>query len=105
MSVTSIIATVLIAAGLFWLAVGGFGLVRFPDFYSRLHPAGKADTFGATLLILGLVVHQGVCLLSVKLLLVEFFILLANPAATHAVGRAAWRTGLKPWTNDPEEKK
>jgi multicomponent Na+:H+ antiporter subunit G len=77
--------------------------VRFPDFYTRLHPAGKADTFGATLILLGLVVHQGLSLLSVKLLLIEVFILIANPAAAHAIGRAARRAGLVPWTGVKEE--
>lgn len=103
MSALDLVAAALVVAGLFWLAVGGLGIVRFPDFYTRLHPAGKADTFGATLILLGLVVHQGLSLLSVKLLLVEVFILLANPAAAHAIGRAARRAGLVPWTGGQEE--
>lgn len=103
MSALDLVAAALVVAGLFWLAVGGLGIVRFPDFYTRLHPAGKADTFGATLILLGLVVHQGLSLLSVKLLLIEVFILLANPAAAHAIGRAARRAGLVPWTGVQEE--
>ena len=102
MSLQDLAASVFIAGGLFFFLVGGVGLVRFPDFYARMHPAGKGDTLGATLLVLGLVVHQGFDLLSLKLLLVEAFVLLANPAATHAVGRAAWRAGLKPWTGDDD---
>lgn len=98
MSLQDLVATALVAGGLFFFLVGGVGIVRFPDFYSRMHPAGKGDTLGATLLVLGLAVHQGWDLLSLKLLLVEAFVLLANPAATHAVGRAAWRAGLAPWT-------
>jgi multicomponent Na+:H+ antiporter subunit G len=102
-SALDLVAAALVVAGLFWLAVGGLGIVRFPDFYTRLHPAGKADTFGATLILLGLVVHQGLSLLSVKLLLIEVFILIANPAAAHAIGRAARRAGLVPWTGVKEE--
>jgi multicomponent Na+:H+ antiporter subunit G len=102
-SALDLVAAALVVAGLFWLAVGGLGIVRFPDFYTRLHPAGKADTFGATLILLGLVVHQGLSLLSVKLLLIEVFILIANPAAAHAIGRAARRAGLVPWTGVQEE--
>jgi multicomponent Na+:H+ antiporter subunit G len=104
-SALDLVAAALVVAGVVWLAVGGIGIVRFPDFYTRLHPAGKADTFGATLLILGLVVHQGLSLLSLKLLLIEAFILLANPAAAHAIGRAARRSGLVPWTGVQEEKR
>lgn len=103
MSARDVVAAALVVAGLFWFAVGGIGIVRFPDFYTRLHPAGKADTLGATLVLLGLVVHEGPSLLSLKLLLVEVFILIANPTAAHAVGRAARRAGLVPWSGVREE--
>ena len=102
MSLQDLVAAVFIAGGLFFFLVGGVGIVRFPDFFSRMHPAGKGDTLGATLLVLGLAIHQGFDLLSLKLLLVEAFVLLANPAATHAVGRAAWRAGLAPWVHPGE---
>jgi multicomponent Na+:H+ antiporter subunit G len=100
-----VIAAAFVVGGLFFFAVGGFGIVRFPDFYTRLHPAGKADTFGAMLVLLGLVIHQGVSLVSLKLLLIEAFVILANPAAAHAIGRAARRAGLVPWTGVEEEKR
>jgi len=98
MSWSEIVATVLLAGGLFFFFVGGFGLVRLPDFYMRLHPAGKADTLGATLLLSGLAILAGPTLLALKILLVEAFILLANPTSTHAVARAAYRSGLRIWT-------
>ena len=95
------IAIVLVISGLFFLMLGSVGIIRFPDFFSRLHPAGKADTLGASLLIIGLAVQQGFSLLALKLIIVQVFIFLANPAAAHALGRAAWRSGLRPWTNEP----
>jgi len=95
------VAAALMIAGLFFFAVGTLGILRFPDPFTRLHPAGKADTLGASLIILGLIVFEGPSLLSLKLLLVEAFILLSNPTATHALGRAALREGLRPWTQGP----
>jgi multicomponent Na+:H+ antiporter subunit G len=92
-----ILAALLMALGLFFFFVAGFGIVRLPDFYTRLHPAGKADTLGATLLLTGLAILAGPTLLAVKILLVEAFIVLANPTATHAIARAAFKTGLTPW--------
>ncbi|MDF1562037.1 MAG: monovalent cation/H(+) antiporter subunit G [Deltaproteobacteria bacterium] len=92
------IATLFLGLGLFFLFVGGFGLVRLPDFYMRLHPAGKADTLGAALILTGLAVLAGPTLLALKILLVEGFILLANPTATHALARAACKAGLPMWT-------
>lgn len=93
-------ALVFVFSGLFFLLLGSVGILRFPDFYSRLHPAGKADTLGASLLILGLAIQQGLSLLAVKLVIVQLFILLANPTAAHALGRAGWRAGIKPWRNE-----
>jgi len=99
MSVYDWISTAFIGLGLFFFLVGGVGILRFPDVFSRLHPAGKADTLGAALVLLGLAIHAGLGLTAVKLLFIQAFILLANPVATHAIGRAAMRAGVKPWEN------
>ncbi len=93
-----IMAVVLITAGLFFLTVGAIGLVRLPDFYTRLHAAGLGDTLGLSLTLLGLMVYEGLTLTSLKMLFIGMFILLASPTATHVLIRAAYRAGLKPWT-------
>jgi len=86
--------------GLFFLMVGAIGLVRLPDFYTRLHAAGICDTLGLTLTLLGLMVYQGLTLTSLKILIIWLFVLLASPTATHVLIRAAYRAGLKPWTRE-----
>ncbi len=85
------------------MLVASIGVVRFPDFYSRTHPAGQSDTLGQFLVLLGLMVYEGFSLVSVKLLLIIAFIFLCNPTATHAIVKAAYLSGIKPWTQ--EEKK
>ncbi|MDT7929182.1 monovalent cation/H(+) antiporter subunit G, partial [Tepidimonas sp.] len=40
------LAGVLILVASFFLLVGSIGLVRFPDFYMRLHAPTKASTLG-----------------------------------------------------------
>ena len=102
MTITNVICAAFVVTGLFFLLVGGIGIVRFPDFFTRLHPAGKADTLGASLVLIGVAVHAGGSLLALKLVLVQVFVALANPAATHAIGRAAVKSGLKPWTGTAE---
>lgn len=98
MSVREIVALILLVPGVFVLLLGSVGLVRFPDFYTRLHPAGKSETMGASLVVLSLAVHEGFDLVALKVLLVQVFIYFGNPAATAAMGRAAWRAGLRPFT-------
>jgi len=68
----------------------------FFGFYTRLHAAGMTDTLGAELILLGLIVQAGFTQMSLKLLLVAFFLLITSPTATHAIAYAAYKAGLKP---------
>jgi len=90
-------AIILTLAGIFFLFSGLIGLLRFPDLYSRMHATGKCDTLGVALSILGLIFYEGCSLISLKLFFILVFIFLANPTATHAIARAAFRRGIKPW--------
>lgn len=76
--------------------VGGIGLHRFPDFYTRLHAAGTTDTLCAALFLLGLGLQAGLTLASFKLFLIFAFIFLTSPAASHSLANAAMIGGLKP---------
>lgn len=93
----TIIAGVLIFLGCFFVIVASVGLIRFPDFFSRMHPSGKTDTLGQALILLGLLVYEGFSFVSVKLLIIVLFVLVANPTATHALANAAYSVGLRPW--------
>ncbi len=100
-----VIAIILISAGVFFLTVSVLGLLRFPDFYARTHAVGKSETLGAILVLGGLAVYNGLELSTVKILFILLFALIANPTATHAVARAALRTGLQPWTRQKTAQK
>ncbi|KAF5429088.1 multicomponent Na+:H+ antiporter subunit G [Candidatus Methanophagaceae archaeon] len=102
-----VIVTILLAAGVFFMLSGAIGLLRLPDFYTRLHATGKCDTLGEVLILFGLLLYHifvyspgaelSVQLVPVKLLFLICFIFLANPTATHAIMKAAYNTGVKPW--------
>jgi len=85
-----------IATGLLFVLAGTLGVLRLPDFFTRLHAAGMTDTLGAEMILLGLIIQAGFSQMSLKLLLVAFFLLLTSPTATHAVANAAYQAGLKP---------
>lgn len=82
--------------GIFFVMAGTLGVLRLPDFYTRLHAAGMTDTLGAELVILGLIIQSGFTQMSLKLLLVAFFLLLTSPTATHAIANAAYKAKLNP---------
>ena len=85
-------------AGSFFVVSGGIGLVRMPDFFTRMHPSGVVDTLGATLVVAGLIVQAGPTQVTMKLLLILAFLFFTSPTATHAVAHAALAGGLVPWT-------
>jgi len=97
MEIRTIITGVLMAVGCFLIVVAALGVARFPDFYSRMHPAGKGDTLGQTLVLISLMVYEGFSLASFKLLLIVAFIYITNPTATHFIAKAAYLAGVKPW--------
>ena len=94
--ILDLISAGLLAAGSIFVLIGAFGLIRLPDFYTRLHAAGITDTLGAELILLGLMFQAGLSLVTVKLILISLFIFFTSPTATHAVANAARVMGLKP---------
>lgn len=100
----NIIATFLLIAGLFFFTGGVLGILRFPDFYSRLHPAGKLDSLGFFLIMTALALYNlqhfslGSLLTSLKIILIVALVFITSPTATHAIVDAGVRAGLHPWT-------
>ncbi len=77
----NVVAGVMLVLGFGFVLSGVIGILRFPDFYCRLHAMGKCDTLGVALMIGGLAASEGFTLTSLKMLLVLVFISLANPTA------------------------
>ena len=87
--------TLLVAGGLLGI-VGGIGIYRFPDFYSRLHATSITDTLCAMLILAGLGLQAGWTLATFKLALIFVFLFFTSPTASHALANAALHNGLKP---------
>ena len=100
----SLLAAIFIVSGLFFFTGGSIGILRFPDFYSRLHPAGKLDTMGLLMTMTGMALYTlqdftlTALFTSLKILLIVVFIFITSPTATHAILDAGVRAGLSPWT-------
>ena len=103
MVLTDLISWVLLLSGSFFCIVGGIGLIRLPDFFTRMHGAGITDTLGAGLLLAGLMVQAGLTLVTVKLVMIVVILLLTSPTATHAVARAARLAGLAPVADEERD--
>jgi multicomponent Na+:H+ antiporter subunit G len=86
----------LLAVGGIFCVIGGIGLIRMPDFYTRVHAASVTDTLGAGLILIGLMLQAGLTLVCVKLVMIGLLIFFTSPTATHALTRAALTRGLEP---------
>jgi len=90
------LSAVFMIGGVFFVIAGAVGVLRLPDFYTRMHAAGMTDTLGAEMILLGLMVQAGLSQTSLKLALIAFLLFLTSPTATHAVVGAAHHAKLKP---------
>ena len=96
--------------GLIFFLGSAVGMVRFPDFYTRMHAAGKGDTLSTMLMLggFGLVTMDdfsvGSWLLLIKILGVVLFIYLTTPTSSHALMRAAFEDDEMPMTEDDLKK-
>jgi multicomponent Na+:H+ antiporter subunit G len=94
--VFDLLSGISLLAGACFLIVGGIGLVRMPDFYTRIHPAGITDTLGTGLILLGLAFQAGLTLVTVKLILILLFLWTTSPTGTHALAQAALADPTQP---------
>ena len=76
--------------------IGGIGVLRLPDVYTRMHAASLIDTGGVFLIMLGLALQAGLSMVTVKLAIIVAFLLFTGPITTHALAAAALHEGIKP---------
>lgn len=94
--VIDIVSWVLILVGSFFAFTGAVGLLRLPDFYTRMHGAGVTDTLGAGLILLALLFQSGIGIVAIKIVLIFLFMMVTGPTATHALAKAALHGRLEP---------
>ena len=90
------ICAVFLLMGSFFVLVGGVGVIRLPDFYTRLHSAGITDTLGAALILIGLTFQSGFSLDTTKLIMILALLTVTSPTSCHALAQAARASGLEP---------
>ena len=98
-----LVSAILLVGGSIFSIIGGVGLLRLPDFFSRLHGTGITDTMGAGLILVGLMFEAGISLATVKLIMILFFLWITSPTSAHALAKAALTHGLSPWADGKEK--
>ena len=108
--IVEIASVMLISVGLLFFLGAAVGILRFPDFYTRMHAAGKGDTLSTLLILSGLLVYHLRdfsllhLLVGTKILAICIFIGITSPTSTHALMKAGYEDGIKPWRKEePDE--
>jgi multicomponent Na+:H+ antiporter subunit G len=87
LSARELCGMILAGVGLLFFLGAAVGLYRFPDFYTRMHAAGKGDTLSSLLILAGFAL-----------------IMLTSPTSTHALMRAGFEDGVEPVTKKPKKR-
>jgi len=95
--VTTILTWGLLIFGSVMILIGGIGVLRLPDFFSRSHGAGLTDTIGAGAVLIGLMFESGFSAATVRLVFILLFLWYTSPVAGYALARAALLRGLRPY--------
>ncbi len=104
------VCIVLVCLGILFFVGGAVGVIRFPDFYTRMHAAGKGDTMSVFLVLVGLAIYQlghfnlANVLVAGKILFITVFVMWASPTSTHALIKAGFEEGQKVWTRKAGKK-
>lgn len=94
--IVDIVSWACLLTGSFLGLSGAIGMMRFPDFFSRVHAASVTDTLCSLLIIFGLMLQAGLSLVAVKLYIILLLLWFTSPVSSHSLVKAAYQTGLRP---------
>lgn len=101
--IRELIVAIFLIVGLVFITISAVGVVRLPDFYTRLHASSIGETIGILIAFAGLAIYQGPDQIALKLFVIAFVVYLFNPIGTHMLGRAALRSKLRSRMDEFEE--
>ena len=92
---SDLFTVIFLIAGLFFLSVGCFGLIRMPDLFCRMHAAAKTTTLGLGFILIASFIHLGFSAVGLKAILAIVFSFLTAPVGAHLISRAAYQRGVQ----------
>ena len=100
--IIDIVSWILLIVGSICVLIGGLGVLRMPDFYTRMHASSLTDTMATLALFSGMILQAGLSLAAAKLFAIMLFLLLTGPTATYALANSALLSGHKPKMDAPK---
>lgn len=93
-----IIIDIFFGIGIFFIFAGVVGMIRMPDTFCRLQSSTNIVTMGGIPILIGASIYGfsiGNTGIGIKSIVIALFIILTNPAASHAMTKAAYKSGAK----------
>lgn len=94
--IADIVFILMLMTGTFFVITAAWGLVKFPDIYTRLHAVSKASTFGFAFIVLAVAFRMGTATDITKAVTAVVFQFVTTPIAAHMIARVAIQRGIKP---------
>ena len=92
----TVVRDLFLVVGASSVLIGSIGVVRFPDFFSRIHAAGVTDSVGTGFIFAGLMIEAGLNIATIKLVIILILMLTTSPTSSHALAKAALHGGHMP---------
>ena len=96
--IQTVISVSLLLLGALLMLLAGIGLLRMPDLFLRMSATSKAATFGVILIMLATAVYFNDLGVTARAIGIVIFVILTAPISAHMIGRAAYITGEKLWS-------
>lgn len=96
-------SAIFLLIGSFLYVSGGVGILRFPDFYTRMHAVGVTETLATAMILIGLMLQNPDGLVVLKLMIILLMTLFISPTASHALAKAAVQNNLMPELEKKED--
>ncbi|WP_019997818.1 monovalent cation/H(+) antiporter subunit G [Aureimonas ureilytica] len=97
-AVGNILAGVFVVMGALFALVASIGILRLPDFYTRIHAASKAGTVGSVLALIALAIVSVQTAEVLRAIAAIVFFFLTAPISAHLLGKAAYSAGYRMWS-------
>ncbi len=93
----NILAGLFVVMGAGFALVAAIGILRLPDFYTRIHAASKAGTVGSVLALVALAIVSVETAEILRAIAAIVFFFLTAPISAHLLGKAAYSAGYHMW--------
>ncbi|WDM85022.1 monovalent cation/H(+) antiporter subunit G [Ehrlichia sp. JZT12] len=86
---------VILGLGIFLVITSIVGIMRFPNFYTKIHPAGITDSLGASFILIGAAMQSEFSIFTLKVLLLICFLWITSTTASYALANSAYHNDKK----------